>query len=389
MPDCDPMNHSTPGLPVHHQLPEFTETHDHWVGDAIQPSHPPSSPSPALILSQHQGPFKWVSSSSQVAKVLEFQLQHQSFQWTPGLISLRMDWLDLLAVQGTLKSLQHHNSKASILLCSAFYIVQPSHPYMTTGKIITLTRRTFVGKVMSLHLNMLSTLVITFLPRSLSLFLSYLFLCIFTVTFLTQTFLSLWLNYHLSSLCFLSFSVFLSSLSHAHHQANHPQTALSQWCCDASRKLLVVRSKLPYSLVLTDSPSPHPALSISFYFPLRGSTHPNFYYLLSPMILAQTHTGPNVTAKSMYLDLLLSLLIHQYSSFIPGYVSFNPPSLFFQLTPNHSAVSLSELWLQMCPSHFSPVSYIRAFLTSVLPEAGNYGWWSLVGLTVSNIELVV
>ena len=80
---CDPMNHSTPGLPVHHQLPEFTQTHVHWVSDAIQLSHPLSSPSPpAPNLSQHQGLFQWVSSSHQVAKVLEFQLQHQSFQWT-------------------------------------------------------------------------------------------------------------------------------------------------------------------------------------------------------------------------------------------------------------------------------------------------------------------
>ena len=80
---CDPMNCSMPGLPVHHQLPEFTQTHVHRVGDAIQPSHPLLSPSPALNLSQQQGLFKWVSSSHQVAKVLEFQLQHQSFQWTP------------------------------------------------------------------------------------------------------------------------------------------------------------------------------------------------------------------------------------------------------------------------------------------------------------------
>ena len=81
---CDPMNHSTPGLPVHHQLLEFTQTHVHWVSDAIQPSHPLLSPSsPALNLSQHQGLFKWVSSSHQVAKVLEFQLKHQSFQWIP------------------------------------------------------------------------------------------------------------------------------------------------------------------------------------------------------------------------------------------------------------------------------------------------------------------
>ena len=79
---CDPMDCSTPGLPVHHQLPEFTQTHVHWVSDAIQPSHPLSTPSsPALNLSQHQGLFKWVSSLHQVAKVLEFQLQHQSFQW--------------------------------------------------------------------------------------------------------------------------------------------------------------------------------------------------------------------------------------------------------------------------------------------------------------------
>ena len=93
----------------------------------------------------------------------------------PGLISFRMDWLDLLAVQGTLKSLlQHHSSKASILWCSAFFTVQLSHPYMTTGKTIALTRRSFVGKVMSLLLNMLSRLVITFLPRSKRLLISWL-----------------------------------------------------------------------------------------------------------------------------------------------------------------------------------------------------------------------
>ena len=89
---CDPMNHSTPGLPAYHQLPESTQTHVHWVGDAIQPSHPLLSPSSALNLSQHQGLFKWVSSSLQVAKVLEFQLQHQSFQWTPR-TDLLQDWL--------------------------------------------------------------------------------------------------------------------------------------------------------------------------------------------------------------------------------------------------------------------------------------------------------
>ena len=162
------MNRSMPGLTVHHQLPEFTQTHAHQLGDVIQPSHPLSSPSPpAPNPSQHQGLFQWVNSSHEVFKVLEFQLQHQSFQWTPGLISFRMDWFDLLAVQGTLKSLlQHHSSKASILRCSVFFIVQLSHPYTTTGKTIALTRQTFVGKVMSLLFNTLSRLVISFLPRS-------------------------------------------------------------------------------------------------------------------------------------------------------------------------------------------------------------------------------
>ena len=137
---CDPVNCSTPGLPVHHQLPESTQTHDHWVGDAIQPSHSLSSPSPpALNLFQHQGLFKWVSSSHQEAKVLEFQLQISPSNEHPGLISFRMDWFDLLAVRGTLKSLlQHHSSNASILRCSGFFIVQLSHPHMTTGKTIVL-----------------------------------------------------------------------------------------------------------------------------------------------------------------------------------------------------------------------------------------------------------
>ena len=96
---CDPMNHSTPGLPVHHQHPQSTQTHVHWVGDAIQPSQPLSSPSPlALNPSQHQSLFQWVNSSHEVAKVLEFQLQYQFFQWTPRTDLLRMDWLDLLVI---------------------------------------------------------------------------------------------------------------------------------------------------------------------------------------------------------------------------------------------------------------------------------------------------
>ena len=123
---CDPMNRSTPGLPVHHQLPEFTQTHVHWVDDAIQPSHPLSSPSPpAPNPSQHQSLFQWVNSSHQVAKLLEFEFSISPSKERPGLISFRMDWLDPLADQGSLKSLlQHHNSKASILQCSAFFIVQ-------------------------------------------------------------------------------------------------------------------------------------------------------------------------------------------------------------------------------------------------------------------------
>ena len=152
------MDCSTPDFPVHHQVPELTQTHVHWVSDAIQPSYPLSSPSPpAFSLSWHQGLFKWVSSSHQVAKVLEFSFTISPSNEYSGLISFRMDWLDLIAVQGTLKSLvQHHSSKASIHRCPAFFIVQLSHPYMTTEKTIYLTRWTFVGQVMSLLFNMLS-----------------------------------------------------------------------------------------------------------------------------------------------------------------------------------------------------------------------------------------
>ena len=169
------MDCSTPGFPVHHQLLEVAQIHVHWIGDVIQPSHPLSSPSsPAFNLAQHQGLF-WVSFLHQVAKVLELQLQHQSFSEYSGLISFRIDWFDLLVVQGTLKSLlQHHSSKASILWCSAFFIVQLSHPYMTTGKTIALTRRTFFSKVMSLLFNILSRLVIVFLPMRKCLLISWL-----------------------------------------------------------------------------------------------------------------------------------------------------------------------------------------------------------------------
>ena len=170
------MDCSTPGFLVHHQLPELAQTQLHQVGDAIQPSYPLPSPSPpAPSSSQHQSLFQWVSSLHQVAKGLEFQLQHQSFQWTFRMISFRMDWLDLLAVQGTLKSLlQHHSSKVSILQHSAFFIVPLLHPYMTTGKTIALTRWTFVMSLMSLLFNMLSRLVITFLPWSKRILISWL-----------------------------------------------------------------------------------------------------------------------------------------------------------------------------------------------------------------------
>ena len=161
------MNRSMPGFPVHHQLPEFTHTQVHRVSDAIQPSHPLSSPSlpapnpPSIRVFSNEStlcmrwPKYWCFSFSIIPSK-----EH------PGLITFRMDWLDLLAVQGTLKSLlQHHSSKASILRHSDFFTVQLSHPDVTTGKTIALTRRTFVGKVMSLLFNMLSRLVITFLPR--------------------------------------------------------------------------------------------------------------------------------------------------------------------------------------------------------------------------------
>ena len=161
------MDCSRPGFPVHHQLPELTQTHVHWVGDAIQPSYPLSSPFPsAFNLYQHQGLFQWVSSShsggktfgvSASASILPMNIQ----DWFP------LDRLfDLHAVQGTLKSLlQHHSSKASVLQCSAFFMVQLWHPYMTIGKIIALL-------VMSLLYNMMFRFVKAFLPRSKHLLIS-------------------------------------------------------------------------------------------------------------------------------------------------------------------------------------------------------------------------
>ena len=163
---CDCMDCSTWALPVYHQLPEFTQTHVHWISDAIQPSHPLSSLSPPpLNLSQHQS-FQMNKLFTSGGQSFGVSASFSPSNEHPGLNSFRMDWLDLLAVQGTFKSLlQYHSSKASILQHSAFFIIQLSHPYMATGKITALTRWTSVGKVMSLLFNMLSKLVITFLRR--------------------------------------------------------------------------------------------------------------------------------------------------------------------------------------------------------------------------------
>ena len=173
---CDPLNCSTPGLPVHHQLPELLKL---MSIESVMPSN-------HLILCHHLLLLPSVFPSIRVfsdesvlcirwPKYWSFSFNISPSNEHPGLISFRIDWLDLLLVQGTLKSLlQHHSSKASILWHSAFFTVQLSHPYMTTGKTIALTRRTFVGKVMSLLLNMLSRLVITFLPRSKRLLISWL-----------------------------------------------------------------------------------------------------------------------------------------------------------------------------------------------------------------------
>ena len=142
------MNRSTPGLPVHHQLPEFTQIHVHRVSDAIRPSHPLSSPSPPAPIPPS---IKVFSNESTLCmrwpKYWSFSFSIVPSEEIPGLISFRMDWLDLLAVQGTLKSLlEHHSSKELIIWHSALFTVQLLHPYMTTGKTIALTRRTLVGK---------------------------------------------------------------------------------------------------------------------------------------------------------------------------------------------------------------------------------------------------
>ena len=171
---CNPMNCSTPGLPVHHQLPEFTKL---ISIESVMPSNHLILSCPLLFLPSTFPNIRVFSNESALLirwpKYWSFSFNISPSNEYPGLISFRMDWLDLLAVQGTLKSLlQHHSLKESILRHSAFFIV--SHPCMTTWKTIALTRWTFVGKVMSLLFNMLSRLVMTFLPRSKHLLISWL-----------------------------------------------------------------------------------------------------------------------------------------------------------------------------------------------------------------------
>ena len=173
---CDPINRTTPGLPGHHQLLEFTRLMS--IESVMPSSHlilcrpllllPPIPPNLRVFVNESTLHMRW-------PKYWSFSYSISPSKEIPGLISFRMDGLDLLAVQGTLKSLlHHHSSKALIPWCSAFFTVQVSHPYMTTGKTIALTRWTFVSKVMPLLLNMLSRLVITFLPRSKHLLISWL-----------------------------------------------------------------------------------------------------------------------------------------------------------------------------------------------------------------------
>ena len=179
---CDPMDYSTPGFPIHHQLPELAQTHVHWVNDDVQPSYLvilfsclqsfPASGSFSMCQHYQTGGQKKKKKGGQSietsssASVLPMNIHR--------LICFKINWFDL-AVQGALKSLlQHHSSKASVLQCSAFFVAQLSHQHMTNRKTIALTRQTFVGIVMSLLFSMLSGLVISFLPRSKCLLISWL-----------------------------------------------------------------------------------------------------------------------------------------------------------------------------------------------------------------------
>ena len=159
------------GLPVPHHLLEFAQVHVHWIGDAVQPSHPLMSSSPSASI------FPSIRDFSNQSSVHIRWPKYWSFSISPSseyseLISLKIDWFDL-AVQGTFRSLlQHQSSKASVLWCSAFFMVQLSQLYMTTGKAIAMTIWTFVGRMMSLLFNTLSRFLITFLPRSNHLLIS-------------------------------------------------------------------------------------------------------------------------------------------------------------------------------------------------------------------------
>ena len=162
-------------LSIPHYFLEFSQVHVHWVGGAIQTSHSLSSPSsPAFNLSQHQGLFQWVSSSHQMAKVLELTFSISPSNEYSELISFRIDWFDLLQSKGISGVSSLKELKASILHCSAFFKVQLPHPYMTSGKTMALTIQTFAGKVISLLFNTLSRFVIAFLPRRKCILLSWL-----------------------------------------------------------------------------------------------------------------------------------------------------------------------------------------------------------------------
>ena len=173
---CDPTGCSMPGFPVLHYLLEFAQTHVHWVDNSIQQFHPLSPPFPSAL---NFSSIRILSNESAVhirwPEYWSFSFNISPSNEYSGLISFRIDWFDLLAVQGTLKCIvQYHNLKTSVLRCSAFLMVQFSHPYMTIGKTIALTTWIFVRKVMSLLFNMLSRLVLAFLPRSNHLLISWL-----------------------------------------------------------------------------------------------------------------------------------------------------------------------------------------------------------------------
>ena len=164
------MDCSTPGYHVHHYLPEFVQTQVHWVSGAIQLSNSLLPPSPVALNLRYQGLSTESAPCIRWPKYWNFSFSISPSSEYSGFISFRIDWFDLLAVQGTLKSLiQHHILKVSILWHSAFFIIQLLQPYMTTGKNIALTLQTFLGKVMPLLFNMLSRFVIAFLPRGTGL----------------------------------------------------------------------------------------------------------------------------------------------------------------------------------------------------------------------------